>query len=272
HVHSNTSSALPALGALLALALPNPPAAVAAGAAAGGASPFDGAHWIWSAPAGDARRTDDACHLAVEFTLAAAPTKATAWVSADNHFRLFVDGDEAGHGDDWSKPTTLEIAPQLRAGVNRLDAFCWNDGSAAAFLCALHVTLPDGSAPTIVSDGSWSAEGVEPGLAKSVGKFPTELPTAKARDVGAYGMAPWGRLEVAQLSDRFDPLPGFRVDVVADSVGSVVGIALDPEGRVYVASEGRSVTRLSDPDPARGSAGAFRKVETYTGAIANAQG
>src|SRR6185369_4363785 len=239
HVHSNTSSALPALGALLALALPNPPAAVAAGAAAGGASPFDGAHWIWSAPAGDARRTDDACHLAVEFTLAAAPTKATAWVSAD---------------------------------VNRLDAFCWNDGSAAAFLCALHVTLPDGSAPTIVSDGSWSAEGVEPGLAKSVGKFPTELPTAKARDVGAYGMAPWGRLEVAQLSDRFDPLPGFRVDVVADSVGSVVGIALDPEGRVYVASEGRSVTRLSDPDPARGSAGAFRKVETYTGAIANAQG
>src|SRR6185369_3498527 len=112
HVHSNPSSTLPALGALLALALPNPPAAVAAGAAAGGASPFDNAHWIWSAPAGDARRTDDACHLAVEFTLAAAPTKATAWVSADNHFRLFVDGDEAGHGDDWSKPTTLEIAPQ----------------------------------------------------------------------------------------------------------------------------------------------------------------
>jgi len=268
-VHAIRSSALPSLGALLALALPSLPAA---GAAAGGASPFDGARWIWSAPTGDGRHPDDACHLAVEFTLAAAPAKATAWVSADNHFRLFVDGNEAGHGDDWSKPTTLDVAPQLRAGVNRLDAFCWNDGSAAAFLCALHVTLPDGSAQTIVSDGSWSAEGCEPALAKTAEKFPSELPSAKARDVGAYGMAPWGRLEVAQLSDRFEPLPGFRVDVVADSVGSVVGIALDPEGRVYVASEGRSIMRLSDPDPARGSAGAFRKVETYTGAIDNAQG
>jgi hypothetical protein len=84
-----------ALGALLALALSNLPAAIAAGAPAGGASPFDGAHWIWSAPTGDAREPDVACHLAVEFTLAAAPTKATAWVSADNHFRLFVDGREA---------------------------------------------------------------------------------------------------------------------------------------------------------------------------------
>jgi putative heme-binding domain-containing protein len=260
------------MGALLALALPNLSAADAAGAAAGGASPFDGAHWIWSAPAGDARQPDVACHLAVEFTLAAAPTKATAWVSADNHFRLFVDGHEVGHGDDWSKPTTLEVAPQLRAGVNRLDAFCWNDGSAAGFLCALHVTLPDGSAPTIVSDGSWSAESCEPAFAKAAEKFPSESPSAKARDVGAYGMAPWGRLEVAQLSDRFEPLPGFRVDVVADSVGSVVGIALDPEGRVYVASEGRSITRLSDPDPASGVVGAFRKVETYTDKIANAQG
>jgi len=186
-VHAIRSSALPSLGALLALALPSLPAAGSPGAAAGGASPFDGARWIWSAPTGDARHSDDACHLAVEFTLAAAPAKATAWVSADNHFRLFVDGNEAGHGDDWSKPTTLEIAPQLRAGVNRLDAFCWNDGSAAAFLCALHVTLPDGSAQTIVSDGSWSAEGCEPQLAKTAARLPPELPSAKARDVGAYG-------------------------------------------------------------------------------------
>ena len=156
--------------------------------------------------------------------------------------------------------------------MNRLDAFCWNDGSAAGFLCALHVTLPDGTASTIVSDGSWSAESCEPAIAKAAEKFTSEPISAKARDVGAYGMAPWGRLEVAQLSDRFEPRPGFRVDVVADSVGSVVGIALDPEGRVYVASEGRSITRLSDPDPASGVVGSFRKVETYTDKIANAQG
>jgi putative heme-binding domain-containing protein len=254
-----------ALGALLACALP---IVSASAAPAVGASPFDGAHWIWSAATGDPRHPDDdGCRLSLPFTLPSAPTKATAWVSADNHFRLFVDGHEAGHGDDWSHPKMLELASKLSAGAHRLDALCWNDGNAAAFLCALHLAFADGSTQTIVSDATWTATELDPGLARSIELLPTELPDTHARDVGAYGIAPWGKLEVPQLDNRFEPLPGFRVDVVADGVGSVVGIALDPKGRLYVASEGLRITRLTES-----ASGAFEGAETYTDAIANAQG
>src|SRR5262245_29118943 len=168
-----------ALGALLAFALPVAPASAAPG---GGASPFEGARWIWSAATGDPRHPDDyGCRLGRAITLESAPVKATAFVSADNHFRLFVDGREAGHGDDWSKPKTLELASNLSAGAHRLDALCWNERNAAAFLCALHLTFADGSTRTIVSDAKWSAEPLEPALARSIDLFPTELPAARAR-------------------------------------------------------------------------------------------
>jgi glucose/arabinose dehydrogenase len=254
-----------ALGALLACALP---IVSASAAPAVGASPFDGAHWIWSAATGDPRHPDDdGCRLSLPFTLPSAPTKATAWVSADNHFRLFVDGHEAGHGDDWSHPKMLELASKLSAGAHRLDALCWNDGNAAAFLCALHLTFADGSTQTIVSDATWTAAPIDPATARTGETPATETSSAHARDVGAYGIAPWGKLEVPQLDNRFEPLPGFRVDVVADGVGSVVGIALDPKGRLYVASEGLRITRLTES-----ASGAFEGAETYTDAIANAQG
>src|SRR5215831_2886106 len=189
---------------------------------------FTGAHWIWGgATAALQRPAGEACRLAKEFTLASAPAKATAWVTCDNHFRLFVNGKAAGHGDEWTRPSEINIAALLHEGSNRLDALCWNDGSAAGLLLAARVTLADASAVTIVSDASWLAAPIDLEIARTGTIFPTELSPTPAQEAGDYGCPPWGKFSVAKPDDRFEPLPGFHVECVADSVGSVINLGLD---------------------------------------------
>lgn len=52
------------------------------------------------------------------FSLPKLPSSATAQITADNEFKLFVNGVLAGTGDDWSKVYTINILPYLRCGNN----------------------------------------------------------------------------------------------------------------------------------------------------------
>src|SRR5262245_45049497 len=75
---------------------------------------FTGARWIWGDATAALQRPDgEACRLIKEFTLASAPAKATAWVTCDNHLRLFVNGKLAGHGDEWTRPSEIDVASLL---------------------------------------------------------------------------------------------------------------------------------------------------------------
>lgn len=72
-------------------------------------------------------------HFRKGFNLAAAPSKFVVHVSADNRYRLFVNGKAVCNGPargdlyNWYFET-VDIAPYLKAGSNTIAALVWNMG------------------------------------------------------------------------------------------------------------------------------------------------
>ena len=74
-------------------------------------------------------------HARRSFDLPAVPARFVVHVSADNRYRLYVNGMQVSSGPQRSdvahwRYETLDIAPQLRAGRNVIAALIWNWGDA----------------------------------------------------------------------------------------------------------------------------------------------
>jgi alpha-L-rhamnosidase len=87
------------------------------------------AQWI-TCPAAP-RREVAVCYLRRTFTIDAVPRQAVVYVSADNRFQLFLNGQPIARGpargdvDHW-RYETVDLAPQLHPGTNLLAAVVWN--------------------------------------------------------------------------------------------------------------------------------------------------
>jgi alpha-L-rhamnosidase len=89
----------------------------------------------WIAPPGVPGDSFTVFHARRSFDLAAAPARFVVHVSADNRYRLYVNGLQVSSGPQRSDVThwryeTLDIAPHLRAGRNVIAALVWNWGAA----------------------------------------------------------------------------------------------------------------------------------------------
>ena len=87
----------------------------------------------WIAHADGPFRDFGVFHFRKSFELAAKPERFVVHVSADNRYRLFVNGTFVSAGParsdlDHYRYETVDIAPQLKAGKNVLAAVVWNFG------------------------------------------------------------------------------------------------------------------------------------------------
>jgi alpha-L-rhamnosidase len=84
-------------------------------------------------------------HFRRDFDLASKPERFVVQVSADNRYRLFVNGIEVSNGPargdllHW-RYESVDIAPQLRAGRNVLAALVWNFGEVRPAAQVTHRT------------------------------------------------------------------------------------------------------------------------------------
>src|SRR5262245_53900029 len=115
--------------------------ALVAVAPAARAQSLDAAKWIWGHWATDAftRPPAETCVLRRTLTLAAPPKRAAGVATADNHFKLFVNGKLVARGDAWERVSKLNLTTALQAGENRLEVECLNDDSPAGFVLAPEV-------------------------------------------------------------------------------------------------------------------------------------
>jgi alpha-L-rhamnosidase len=194
-----------------------------------------GAHWIWYAEGDPAQSAPAATrYLRRTFTAPAGPyTDAQLVVTGDDTVDVWLNdtwlAGSARTTDSWQHAQYVDLAAALRSGSNTLTIAARNSSTGpAGVLGRLRVAAAQ-STVDLVTDGAWQA-------ADSVPQAWTA-----ARDLGAYGTAPW-------RSDVVAPDPG---------AGSPVTVA------------GLTTERRTDPvgiDPARPRLG-WRLVSAANGQV-----
>ncbi len=154
------------------------------------------AKWIWSAAHADTAAKPGTVYFRKSIKLESVPTRAIAFVAADNSFTLYVNGKNAGEGKDWTHPGVFDIAKDLVKGENTIAVEAVNGGTVpnpAGLFVYLHLQQSEPGKPANTVDAgtnaswSWSvakAKGwEEPGFAASNWKLANEL--------GGVAMLPW---------------------------------------------------------------------------------
>jgi hypothetical protein len=167
------------------------------------------AHWI--AYPGDEGNGFGVYHFRKHFSLPAKPAVFIIHVSADNRYRLFVNGKSVSTGParsdlaNWNFET-VDIAPYLQAGENILVATVWNFGPYRAYAQISYQTAfiiqGDGDAEkTVNTNASWKvmADSAYTPRPISRDKLHTYVITTEGEqlDAGAY---PW-QFETASFDD-----------------------------------------------------------------------
>lgn len=116
------------------------------------------AKWIWShADAGNAK-AGETFVARKKFTLKSAPVRAGAVATADNEFKLYVNGALAASGDNWENPEAIPLETKLKAGANDLVLVAKNGGNGpnpAGVIFEARVKFADGTTETIATDTTW---------------------------------------------------------------------------------------------------------------------
>ena len=163
------------------------------------AADMNGASWIWSDEAGTdpARNAKPGTRFfrrEIHLQANAKVVSAMALFTADNHFKLSVNGKLLGGGNDWQKPQAIDIAQALRPGVNTLIVQAENDPAegpvnAAGVIGKISVEQEGRAVQHVVTDVKWhSAETLS-----ATGWKPV-------RAMGNLGIAPWGAIQTDATS------------------------------------------------------------------------
>ncbi len=115
--------------------------------------PYHLGSWIWATNTKDWQE----CRFwrAFDIPATASVKKAVLRITADNSYRLFVDGQDVGHGSDWHGLTCYDLTPILKPGNHILAVEGYNDFDYAGVILGLQVELTDGGMIEIGSDQKW---------------------------------------------------------------------------------------------------------------------
>ncbi len=171
------------------------------------------AKWIWSEADAAKRALAENIYVRKTFTLAALPTQASAVVACDNSFVVWVNGKQVASGNDFAKPSFVDLQPHLRVGMNVIAINAANhtpdnkvprtdrppkedEANPAGLIFAARLR---GNEPTeIVSDSTWRWS-----KSKTNGWEKLKFDDASwqlSAELGAVNVAPWtlaSRLEGA---------------------------------------------------------------------------
>ncbi len=157
--------------------------------------------------------------------------------TADNGFSLFVNGREAGHGDDssegWRNPVALDVARWLHGGVNQLAIAAVNAGQApnpAGLMGRLRIEFDQGEPVVLPVDETWKCSTGESAGWTEAGFDDQKWVAAKS--IGLFGVAPWGSLggrRVTVSPVTADPFDG-RCEIPPDLDLSQTLVFLESDG------------------------------------------
>ena len=122
--------------------------------AAGGLHPdYQVGSWIW-APVTKDKQT---CRFWRTFEMPAERRLVSAHlrITADNSYRLFLDGREIGRGTEWKSLTDYELTWVLKPGTRVIGIETFNDYLQGGMTAGLRLEFEDGSVFELPSDERW---------------------------------------------------------------------------------------------------------------------
>jgi alpha-L-rhamnosidase len=153
----------------------------------------------WIAPPGVPGDAFTVFHARRTLDLPSRPERFVVHVSADNRYRLYVNGEQVASGPQRSdvmhwRYETVDLAPRLRAGRNVVAALVWNWGPAKPVAQHSHRTgfLLQGDGP------AEAAANTGPGWRLLVDSAYQAVPVTFADVRGYYAAAPAERVDGAR--------------------------------------------------------------------------
>ncbi|MBN1505539.1 MAG: family 78 glycoside hydrolase catalytic domain [Sedimentisphaerales bacterium] len=203
------------------------------------------AKWIWY-PEGDATASAPICtrYFRTEFTLPAGldVSWATCAVTADNSFKMFLNGRRIRNGDNFRQITAGDVKEYLHGGRNVLAIEAKNEGEApnpAGVLAVLRVQLADGKLGVLVSDETWrTSDSAGPDWMNvdfNSGSW------RNAKVLGAYGVAPWGTLTVVSGELFLPPVQYLRKSFNLDKAVARATVYVSALGNYELEINGKPV-------------------------------
>jgi Protein of unknown function (DUF1549)/Protein of unknown function (DUF1553)/Planctomycete cytochrome C len=116
------------------------------------------AKWIWS-PGAVPPPAGDTATFKTTFVLSEAPAAASAILTADNSYTLFVNGRKLKSGDNWEAVDTVDVLPALQTGENTIVITAKNGGDApnpAGLVCEVVWRTKNGRVRTLGTGAEWS--------------------------------------------------------------------------------------------------------------------
>ena len=203
--------------------------------------------WIWHPNDGKAPGKDETRYFKKTITIDKPVAKATLTATADDDFKLEINGKTTLSGNTWERGFSANVTKALKAGENTILAIAHNNDSAAGFIAVLQVHYQDGSTSVVVSDKSWQA---------SEGKDPAGSWVA-AKSLGEVGVDPWGdvfRHPEATPTSSIKVAEGFKIELLRSAAaeeGSWVCMTIDSKGRLIISPQDGQLWRATVPGTVR---------------------
>ena len=145
--------------------------------------------WIWTTNFSDKQF----CRLWRSFTIPGTNMvrKAILRLTADNAYRVYLDGREIGQGGNWNSLTDYDVTWLLAAGAHVLAVEAFNDAWEGGLILGLNVDFTAGPPWRLVSDKSWYI------VPENVRRWPRRTAADSswihAQEVAVLGQFPWWR-------------------------------------------------------------------------------
>ena len=234
--------------------------------------------WIW--PTRPATANQQAW-FRKEFTVKkSAGLTARVYASADNEFRLFLNGTEISSGKEWQDPVMVKVEDKLLDGRNVLAVEARNDGGDAAALMVKLEIIDGGKVTVIGTDDSWKTATK---AAKDWEKSAFDDSAWSKPVVWAQlGGGPWTSVNENRLASLGNQKPpsatpveqlrvakDFKVELLysvpKEEQGSWVSMTVDPKGRLIVCDQYGTLYRVTVPPVGSATGLKVDKIKTDIG-------
>lgn len=141
--------------------------------------------WVWSYSASATSPAGETVTFRKQFQLVAIPTQATAVITCDNEYSLYVNGRKLHSDVNWETVEAVPLETALKAGANEIVIVAKNAGASpnpAALIFEALLRMPDKSELTIATNAEWEWTSSVPDGNGRFKKPPTDWKPAVAVD------------------------------------------------------------------------------------------